>query len=333
MDTVKAHPYHKKIMFICYLGSLFGILLTLVFDNTIYLYISLLSLIVLGLLYSKHMSRLYNQLRVLIYNCDAIIDGRKINIIDGEGEISLLSNKLFILNKRYYALIDKMKEEQLELKNYIENISHQLKTPITSMRLNEELLLEVIDNEKQKEKINEIYIQTLKMNQLVNDLLTLALFDSHSIEFKYEDYSLEYLICDIEEDLDYLLREHNMNIRLNQDIKILCDKKWISEALKNIIKNCIEKNNNSFIDIHVQELDSIIDIKIKDYGEGFLEEDLPYIFDRFYRGKKKDYHGVGIGLALSKEIIEQHHGYIKAYNDKGALIEIALPKIFGKKKI
>lgn len=333
MDTVKAHPYYKKIMFICYLLIIIGILLALMLEQSVYLYISLISCIVFGVMYSVYNKRLFNQLRVLIYNCDAIIDGKKLNTIDGEGEISLLSNKLFILNKRYYALIDKMRDEQVELKNYIENISHQLKTPITSMRLNEELLLEVIDNEKQKEKINEIYIQTLKMNQLVNDLLTLALIDSHSVEFKYEDHSLEYMINDIEEDLEYLLREHNMNIRLNKDIHLLCDRKWLIEALKNIIKNCIEKNNDSYIDIYVQELDSLIEITIRDYGKGFLEEDLFHIFERFYRGKNQDYKGVGIGLALSKQIIEEHHGYIKASNNNGAVINIVLPKIFGKKKL
>lgn len=333
MDTVKAHPYFKRILFICYLCTLMGMILTILLDNVIYLYIALISLIVFAVLYSKHIDRLYKQLRMLIYNCDAIIDGKKLNIIDGEGEISLLSNKLFILNKRYYSLLDKMKEEQLELKNYIENISHQLKTPITSIRLNEELLLEVVEDYKQKEKINEIYIQTLKMNQLVNDLLTLALLDSHSVIFKYEDNSLENILYDVEEDLEYLLRNHNMSIRLNQNIKLLCDRKWLGEALKNIIKNCIEKNDNGIIDVYVQEFDSIILIKIKDYGKGFSNEDLPHIFERFYRGKKQDYNGVGIGLALSKEIIEQHHGYIKASNDKGALIEITLPKIFGKKKI
>lgn len=333
MDTVKAHPYFKYVMYSCFYISIGCIMLYLIFNYSLLLCISIISLILLALLYIKDQKRLNKQLQLLISNSDAIIDGKKLEIIDGEGEISLLSSKLFILNKRYYSLIDKMKEEQVELKNYIENISHQLKTPITSMRLNEELLLEVIDNDKQKEKLYEIYIQTLKMNQLVNDLLTLALIDSHSVEFVFEHYPLELIINNVEEDLDYLLRQKKMTIQLNHNIDILCDKKWLGEAFKNIIKNCIEKNEDGIIDIEVYELDTLIEIKIKDHGKGFSKEDLPHIFDRFYRGKKQDYQGVGIGLALAKEIIQQHHGIIKASNNQGALIEISLPKIFGKKKI
>lgn len=287
-----------------------------------------------GYIYIVLQKRQKKELEYLIHNADAIIDQKPLNIIDGEGEISLLSHKLYILNKRYYSLIEKMKQEQIELKDYIENISHQLKTPITSMRLNEELLLETIESSKQKEKIEQIYIQTLKMNQLVNDLLTLALLDSQSIELQYNHYPIEILIEDVEEDLDYLLQEKQMSIQLHHHQEsILCDKKWLEEAFKNILKNHIEKNEKSQIDIFVEETESLTQIMIQDHGEGFLEEDIPYLFERFYRGKKKDYKGIGIGLALSKEIVEQHHGIIKASNQQGACIEISIPKLLAKKKL
>jgi len=309
------------------------IILTLFLHQYLFLYIALLSFFINVFLNHKYNEKLKKQLKHLIKNTDAIIERKPLEIIDGEGEISVLSHKLFILNQRYYGLIQQMKQEQIELKDYIENISHQLKTPITSMRINEELLFNHIENKKEKEKLNEIYIQTLKINQLVDDLLTLALIDSHSIQFYFQQYSLEMMINDIEEDLDFLLRKNHMTIQLHQDVQILCDKKWFEEAIKNIIKNCIEKNHNDVIDITINELETLIEIRIQDHGKGFVEEDIPHLFERFYRGIGQDYQGVGIGLALSKNIIEQHHGLIKASNCDGAVIDITLPKIFGKKKI
>lgn len=335
MDTIKkAHPYLRKCLLIFYLLSFVCLAFFIYTQHYFYLYSLIGCLIAIGLIYTVVEKRQKQQLEYLIHNADAIIDQKPLDIIDGEGEISLLSHKLYILNKRYYSLLEKMKQEQIELKDYIENISHQLKTPITSMRLNEELLLETMKESKQKEKIEQIYIQTLKMNQLVNDLLTLALLDSQSIELKYNHYPIEILIEDIEEDLDYLLQEKQMRIQLHHHQEsILCDKKWMEEALKNILKNHIEKNQGSIIDVFVDETESLTQIVIQDHGKGFLEEDIPHLFERFYRGKKKDYQGIGIGLALSKEIIEQHHGLIKARNQQGACIDISIPKLLAKKKI
>lgn len=335
MDTIKkAHPYLKKCLLIFYILSFLFLILFVKIKHDFYLYGLICCLILIGLIYIILDKRQNKQLEYLIRYTDAIIDQKPLDIIDGEGKISLLSHKLYILNKRYYSLLEKMKQEQLELKDYIEKISHQLKTPITSIRLNEELLLETMDSSKQKEKIEQIYIQTLKMNQLVNDLLTLALLDSQSIEFQYNHYPIEILIEDIEEDLDYLLQEKQMMIQLHHHQEsILCDKKWMEEALKNILKNHIEKNQESIIDIFVDETESLTQMTIQDHGNGFLEEDIPHLFERFYRGKKKDYNGVGIGLALSKEIIEQHHGLIKARNQQGACIDISIPKLLAKKKI
>lgn len=274
------------------------------------------------------------QLQYLIHNCDAIIDQKELDIIDGEGYIGLLSHKLYTLNERYYVLLEQMKQEQIKLKDYIEDISHQLKTPITSMRINEELLLENIDDISMKDKLVHIHEQTLKMSDLINDLLTLALLDSHSIEFHFQDHKVIDLIENIEEDLDYLLTKNQVQIECyhNNEI-ILCDEKWFSEALKNIIKNYIEKNQNNKIEVEVKTTEALTYISIQDHGEGFSLNDLPHLFERFYRGEKKDYQGIGIGLAMAKEIVEEHHGHIKAMNKNGAFIEITIPKVLAKKKI
>ena len=330
----KAHPYIQKILLLSYPCMLITAILLMIYKNTFCLSLFICACILHAYSFFIFQRNQSKQLQYLIHNCDAIIDQKELDIIDGEGQIGLLSHKLYILNERYYTLLEQMQQEQIRLRDYIEDISHQLKTPITSMRINEELLLENISDKSLKDKLIHIHEQTLKMNQLISDLLTLALLDSHSIEFHFQNHKIIDLIEDIEEDLDYLLIQNKISIEcIHQNESILCDEKWFSEALKNIIKNDIEKNYNSIIKIEIKTSEALTYIIIQDQGEGFLQKDIPHLFERFYRGEKKDHHGIGIGLAMAKEIIEEHHGHIKAMNKNGALIEITIPKILAKKKI
>ena len=262
------------------------------------------------------------QVNYLIQCCDAIIEQKDFSIIDGESKESLLSNKLYVLNKRYHQSLEAVKKEQLKLKDYIEDISHQLKTPITSIRIQTELLLE----ENQNKKLYSIEHQIQRIQLLVNDLQTIALLDSHNIQYCFKEYDLQTLIDEIEEDLDYL----NPKIHLNKNIKVLCDEKWFIEALENIIKNCLEKNSTP-LSIFVYENETTLKMMIQDQGNGFKKKDLPFLFQRFYRGENSK--GTGLGLYIAKEIIEAHHGFMKAYNQQGACFEIVLPQMKMKKKI
>ena len=335
MDSIKkTHAILLNIYMILYFLAFIEILLYLLQKNMVYLYCEFIILLGLGI--SGYILKYDNQkkLKYLIHCSDAILEQKPIQIIDGEGDLSLLSHKLYLLHKRYYTFIDTMEKEQLKLKDYIEDISHQLKTPITSMRINEELLLETMENNQQKAKVQLIYQQTLKMNQLVNDLLTLALLDSNSIQFKFHPEKIIYLIEDVEENLAYLMGKQDVQFHLLcHDETLMCDHHWFVEALENILKNCIEKKSHNCIDILVEEYETIIHIIIQDHGEGFDEEEIEHLFERFYRGPKTSTTGVGIGLSLAKEIIEKHHGMIKAYNQDGAVFEISIPKLLAKKKI
>ena len=261
------------------------------------------------------------QMNYLIQCCDAIIEQKDFSIIDGESKESLLSNKLYVLNKRYHQSLKAVKKEQLKLKDYIEDISHQLKTPITSIRIQTELLLE----ENQNKKLYSIEHQIQRIQLLVNDLQTIALLDSHNIQYCFKEYDLQTLIDEIEEDLDYL----NPQILL-KNIKVLCDEKWFIEALENIIKNCLEKNSTP-LSIFAYENETTLKMMIQDQGNGFKKKDLPFLFQRFYRGENSK--GTGLGLYIAKEIIEAHHGFMKAYNQQGACFEIVLPQMKMKKKI
>lgn len=335
MESIKqAHPYLKYFMVLHYMFALVCSFCLFVYKLDLFFYLLIYSLIVLGIQYIIKQYRLKQTLNYLISHVDAIVDQKNFDVIDGEGELSLLSHKIFLLNKRYHALIEASLKEQVQLKDSIENISHQLKTPITSMRINEELLLDILQEPKQHRLVKQIYLQTLKINHLVNDLLTLALLESQTVTMKFEHYPINVIIEDVEEDLEYIIHERDMHIVLhNTHEDILCDRKWFGEALKNIIKNSVEKNQHSSIDITVKVHEALMTLIIQDHGEGFQEEDIPHLFERFYRGQNNDYQGIGIGLALSKEIIEQHHGFIQVKNQEGALIEITIPRLLVKKKL
>ena len=212
-----------------------------------------------------------------------------------------------------------------------EDISHQIKTPITSMQINEELLLNQPLNKKQFEKISNIHSQTLKINELIVALLRLAKVESNSIDYDFKDYYLYEIIDNVENVLTPLLLENNVKINFTNDsIQIKCDFIWLSEAIENIIKNCIEINPNDIIDIYCEENDFQKKIFIHDHGNGFDIKDLEHLFERFYTSKNSK--GFGIGLALTNEIIKGHYGTIEAENDDGALFIITLPKILAKKK-
>lgn len=287
------------------------------------------------LLYKKQMMLQDNKLQRLIEDSEYILAGNKehLDVIDGEDRISILSSKLYILNERYYTVVKNIMNEKIKLKEYIEDITHQIKTPITSMRLNEELLLNTSLSDKQRTKVEYIYDQTTKITDLVDALLRLAKVESRSVQFVFAKESVLTLLSEVENVLEPLLLKQQVTLHIEGKDSILdCDHAWMVEALENIIKNSIEVKAHDVINIKVEENEFFIYIIIQDHGPGFNEEDLDYIFDRFYRIDKTNTIGVGIGLALTKEIIALHHGTIAASNNNGACFTITLPKIKTKDK-
>ena len=332
MDS-KINVYALKIMILFYI-IIFCLLSFILMNDFQILWLCFMILLIgLGILFYIIYQHSQKQMSYLIQQCENIIEDQPMSPIDGEGNISILSFQLAALQKRYHALLHTMSQEQIKLKDYIENISHQLKTPMTSMRLNEEMLMDCLQGQELL-KVQHIYQQTLKIETLVNDLLTLALLDSHSIQFHFQLEDITMMIEDIENDLDYLITQHDAYIHLQTTItNIMCDYKWFKEALINILKNCIEYSQHQTVDIHIDETETLIRIVIRDYGQGFSKEDLKHIFERFYRGQNKQKNGIGIGMSMVKEIIEAHHGSIHIYNQNGAVFKIYLPKIFAKKKL
>lgn len=295
-------------------------------------------LIITSLLISIAIRKIFTkfdkQLEYLIQCSDKITESSDdhLEIIDGEGKISVLSHKLYILNERFFTLLEQINLEKIKLKDYIEDISHQIKTPITSMQINEELLLVQNLSSSQQEKLKNIHEQTINISNLVEAMLRLAKVEANSVNYDFQEHYLVEIIDNVENILTPLLLKHNTKINyLDEEIKLNCDFLWMSEAIENVVKNCIEHNPNSIIDIKVKMKSNFIKIEIQDHGKGFTKEDLKHLFERFY--STKDSKGFGIGLALSQEIIKAHHGIIEAKNNNGALFIITLPIILAKKKV
>ena len=214
------------------------------------------------------------------------------------------------------------KKDKLKLKDSLSDISHQLKTPLTSINI---MLDNILDNPEMDDKTKEKFIQNIKreitnISSLVGEILKLSKFDASVIKFEKEQVFINDLVEGAISNVEMMAELKNINIEVtNQDnIKLVCDAKWQTEAITNILKNCIEHSKeNSTIIIDINSNKIYKQIIIRDNGEGIDEKDLPHIFERFYKGKNSSKDSVGIGLALAKTIIEKDNGSIKVDSKKG----------------
>lgn len=259
---------------------------------------------------------------LIIREIIACLDKDKDIIIPVEGDLAILKEKILTYNKSNTYQKDLLLLEKKKMASYIEDIAHQIKTPLTSIKINEELLSTTFNNDQLKQ--NQTQIERIEL--LLDGLLKLARLDNQTVHFLKEETSLMTIIDNALLQLQPLICSKKLHIHCNNlDIPLYVDETWMQEAIINIIKNCIEESKKQ-ICITGIELPQFIKIEIRDDGCGILTEDKDHIFDRFYRSKSKKTHGLGIGLALSNGIIKGHHGYIEVENDNGAIFSILVPK-------
>ena len=243
---------------------------------------------------------------------------------NSEDELSNLKNELYKITIMLKEESEISKKDKDNLKMSVEDISHQLKTPLTSITI---MLDNLKDNpnmdENTKQKfIFEISKQIDWINWLVISMLKLSKLDANVVQFYEEKINLKKFIEEIIKNLEIPIEIKNQQIIIegNESASFVGDYKWQQEAVTNIIKNCIEHNNeNGKIYIKYEENTLFTKITIRDEGEGMTKEDLKHIFERFYKGQNSSENSVGIGLALAKNIIEKNNGMIscKSELDKG----------------
>lgn len=287
--------------------------ITIVFVSTIFL-------IFLFLRFNAKKDREINK----ITKCLEEINKRnyKIDIEEmSEDELSILKNELYKVTIKLKEDAENSKQAKKDLKDTLADISHQLKTPITSILI---ILDNIIDNPDMDKNTREDFIRDIKrellnMNFLALNLLKLSKLDSNTVHFLKKEVSLNEIVTSSIKNIAPLCDLKNITIvkNLESGIKINCDLNWQVEAITNILKNCVEHSNeNSKIDIATTVNKVYASIEIRDYGPGISQKDLPHIFERFYKGASSSSNSIGIGLSLAKKIIESNNGLIMVDTSK-----------------
>ena len=237
----------------------------------------------------------------------------KINL-NSEGELSILKNEIFKTTVMLREMASREYKDKIALKNNLANISHQLKTPLTSISiLLDNLCDEEVDKKTELEFLEDIKRQVDNINYLVIVLLKLSKFDANVINFKKDKINVKKLILECLKNLDVIREIKNINIHVSgaNDVEFIGDYKWESEAISNIIKNAIEHTlNDKNIYISFKDKSIYTEIIIEDEGLGMSEKEKNRIFERFYKGSSTNSNNFGIGLSLAKEIITKDNGKI-----------------------
>ena len=279
------------------------------------------------------LSKRYENLESLILAMDVALSGKEMIKINEatEGEISILQTEIEKLFSVLQFQNEELKKEREYLSDSIADISHQLRTPLTSINLVITLLRsEDIDLNRRFELLNELTRLVDKTDRLITTLLKLSKIDAGTVEFEKETVSVKSL-C--EKAFSPLAIQFDIK---GQSFEVICkneafsgDMMWSVEALSNIIKNCSEHTSvGGKIKISAEETPLFCEMIIEDDGSGFNEEDIPFLFERFYKGKNSSADSFGIGLALAKSIINAQNGVITAKNktDGGASFTIRFYK-------
>lgn len=238
---------------------------------------------------------------------------------NAEGELSILKNNFYKVMILLRTASENAKKDKIYLADSLADISHQLKTPLTSMMIITEVLQEEKDEEKRLGFIKIIEEQLNKMKWLITTLLKLSKLDAGTADFNMQSVNVADLI---EKSLKtFALQTDIRGIKINKSIEqfeFTGDVNWSAEAIENIIKNCLEHTaNGGALNISTKLTAIYNEIVISDNGSGIAKEDIPHIFERFYHGKNSSSESVGIGLALSKAVFEKENAKIEVISKEG----------------
>ena len=290
---------------------------------------TVLGLVVLGLgilLFAVHFSFLYwryERVSALSDMLDRVLHGDETFAIESysEGELSILAREAEKMTVRLREQAAALKEEKQLLTDSIADISHQLKTPLTSMNIIISLLKKSdLSAERRAELVRELERLSAHIDSLVNTLLKLSRFDAGTVTMKRDRVPLETVIQRAAADLaiPMELKGQTLNVRVRPDAMFYGDLAWTAEAIGNILKNCMEHTpQDGRIDVNGEENALYTRVIIRDSGKGISPADMPHLFSRFYRGKDAAAQSVGIGLALARTIIALQNGTIRAENANG----------------
>lgn len=274
----------------------------------------------------KSISQISDQIDLVLHNTDHLYIAES-----DEGELSILQSEITKMTLRIRDQNIALKKEKEHLSDSLADIAHQLRTPLTSINLILSLLENSTDQNHRKKLVRETEELLMRMDWLLTSLLKLSRLDAGIVSFQSTRIDVKDLIYTSLRPFLIPLELHNIDLQVDvsKGIIICGDSAWLSEAVQNVIKNCIESaGDNGKIKICCSSNPLFTEVTIHDSGKGFEKKDLSRLFDRFYRGKNTDTAGYGIGLALCKMIITRQGGSITAKNGPqgGAIFDIRFPK-------
>ena len=257
--------------------------------------------------------------------------------VSGEDIFSKLEDEIYKTVTFLYQTKDAAVQAKNDFAENLSNIAHQIKTPITAISLSLQTLSEIsVKNEYEKDKMEQIKKQLNRLIHLEESLLVLSRLDAGALTFQKEEADVFTVLVLAADNLQELFVDSGTSIDIPElgEMVIRADLDWTMEAIMNVMKNCMEHNMGGTVHCSYRQNPLYTEILIWDEGDGFVKEDIPHLFKRFYRGQNASVgdnihnSGIGIGLALSKEIIEHQNGTIRAKNlpDGGACFEIRFYK-------
>ena len=282
-----------------------------------------ITIIILLILYIRYNHKKENDIKDII-KCIEQINKKNYELqIDSisEDELSILKNEIYKTTIMLKESAENSNKDKINLKKSLEDISHQLKTPLTSILV---MLDNIIEDPDMDINIRNDFVRDIKrnvvnINFLVQVLLKLSKFDANTVHFIKQENDLKTIIKESIKNVSPLCDLRNINIEYNakEKSKIICDAKWQIEAITNIIKNAVDHSkNNSTVTINLSNNNVYSMIEIIDKGEGISKKDISHIFERFYKGENATSDSIGIGLALAKTIIEEDNGNISVESNK-----------------
>lgn len=292
--------------------------------NILKIFILLLSFMILIYLFVRYYFKRDNEIEKIIKCLEKINQKNyEIDINDvSEDKLSILKHEIYKTTVMLKENTEKANQDKINLKNSLEDISHQLKTPLTSSIIMLDNIIDDLENdiEIKPEFIKKVKKDISKISFLIQSILKLSMFESNTITFIRKETPVKKIINSSIENIENLCDLKNIKIVVKDRSKnkIYCDYRWQVEALTNILKNAVDYSfNNSIIIVEVDKNNTYTQIKIKDFGKGMSEDETINIFKRFYKGKNSSSDSNGIGLSLAKAIIEKDNGRVIVNSLKG----------------